>query len=328
VAHTGQDRSAFGVLWSVIFLTAVGALGYSLLSGAGSVSALSSVAPQLTLWVPEAQAETQSVRVAEQSSGYWQRSAGAATVGVLPGPADQAIDAYWRRTANPVQARGSLLLLTTTTLSELAEQRDRTVQTQTSRAALVAVLATDPLELAVPVNSPITSVAQALGIEREDPTRKLFAVASNPWLVGNLAALVPGSGLRGRAPYRAYPTESAALGGVLQGDTGVLLATHSTLAGALQHHRLRLLRWTSGPQPRAWVALAAPDGVSANELRTLRHQARAVVSDPRWRALLRKDGLTPVSPGAIVPTAFLAKGTTTSRRLQQLAQRYVTGSGA
>jgi tripartite-type tricarboxylate transporter receptor subunit TctC len=103
----------------------------------------------------------------------------------------------------------------------------------------------------------------------------------------------------------------------------VVLATHSSLTGPLHARRLRLLPWKRGTQPRAWVALAAPAGISSNTLTALRRHAVQVVSRPAWQSLLRRDGLMPAGPASEASDGFLSSGVATAKYLRRLTNRFI-----
>jgi tripartite-type tricarboxylate transporter receptor subunit TctC len=315
-----SEPRAIATLWIALFVAAVGVLMLNLLRNPGAGGQSRPLLAPLTFWITDAQADSDTSQLAAAASTHWQLGQAPGSVGMLPGKPAQAIDAFLRRTATPVQAPGNLLVLTSTTLSQLD---GGAAAGPTAHASVVAVLATDPLELAVKSSSSLHSVAQALARVRMDPSHKVFGVANDGWLVGNLAALVPGQGLHGRAPYTLYSSSADAIAGLTNGAAQVVLAPRSTLSGALAAHRVRLLRWPHGRTPQAWIALVAPRGLSTKQLAALRRHGQALTAEPAWRRLLRADGLRPADVAPPQLTAFLRDQLRDARRLHALTARFV-----
>lgn len=316
-----SEPRAIASLWIVLFAAAVGVLMLNLLRNPGAGGQSRPLFAPLTFWITDAQADSDTSQIAAAASTHWQLGQAPGSVGMLPGKPAQAIDAFLRRTAAPAQAPGNLLVLTSTTLSQL----DGGGAGSAAHASVVAVLATDPLELAVKPNSPLHSVAQALARVRTDPSQKVFGVANDGWLVGNLAALVPGQGLHGRAPYTLYSSSADAIAGLASGAAQVVLAPRSTLSGALAAHRLRLLHWPHGRTPQAWIALVAPSSLPAKQLAALRRHGQALTAEPAWRRLLRADGLRPADVAPPQLKAFLRDQLRDAQRLHALTARFVQG---
>jgi hypothetical protein len=314
--HT--EPRAIASLWIALFAAAVGVLMVNLLRNPGAGGQSQPLLAPLTFWITDAQADSDTSQLAAAASTHWQLGQAPGSVGVLPGKPAQAIDAFLSRTATPPQAPANLLVLTSTTLSQLDGHAR-----PAAHASVVAVLATDPLELAVKAGSPLHSVAQALALVRADPSQKIFGVANDDWLVGNLAALVPGHGLHGRAPYTLYSSSADAIAGLTSGAAQVVLAPRSTLSGALATHRVRLLHWPHGRTPQAWIALVAPSSLSAKQLASLRRHGQALTAEPAWRRLLRADGMRPADVAPPQLGAFLRDQLRDARHLHALTARFV-----
>ncbi len=317
-----SEPPAIRALWVALFVAAVGVLLFTLLRGPTSGSRGMASGPHLTFWVADAQADPQSDQLAAQVSSYWQLNPETGTVGLLPGKPAQAINTFLRRTATSQQAPGNLLVLTSTTMSALDGHPAAGLA---ARAPVVTVLATDPLELAVKTGSRLRSLPQALALVRTNPSRKVFGVANDNWLLGNLAALVPGQQLHGRSPYTLFASSADAIAGLENRSAQVVLAPRSALTGALAAHRVRLLRWPHGRPPQAWMALVAPFGLTSGQVAQLRRRARQLTLNSRWRAMLRRDGLHPETMPSAALDAFLRAQLADARRLQALIAQFVQG---
>lgn len=323
--RTAASQSAAArTVWAVVLAAAIAAVILNFVSNPSNGGPLSRVAEHVTLWVPAAAADPIGEVVAQQTSGYWTAGRQSSSVGTLSGPAQAAVARFLRRGDPQVRqaaASANLLVLTSSTLSSVATGRRG--QLLIERAPVVSVLARDPLELAVGEDSPLHSGAALLAALRADPGQRLFAAASDPWLAGNLAALVAGAKLDGKVFYAEMPSSGAAVESVQAGESQVVLAPRSALEQAVRKHRLRVLPWPEGKAPETWVALTAPVGTSARQLAKLQRQAKAITGQPGWRSLLASEGLTPVSLPTGRLRSFLRAGAANAQRLQALAARMI-----
>lgn len=323
-------------LWTVVLTAAVVLVVLSfarqpLLGGEGEASGFS--AP-LTLWLPASQAGSQAEAVAQQAAACWDGSGRPATVGVLPGSSSAAVSDFLSHTRG---ASADLLLLTSTTLSEIAHDNIDTPSSEAGESAQravrllartppIAVLGVDALTLAVRAGSPIHDTAQLLALMRRDPSRPLLGVADDAWSQGNLAALAQSANLHGQIPYSAFRSAREAIVSLDAGEVEVVVAPHSALHGALHDGQLRELPWPSGggtTPPHAWIAVVAPTGLSTTELATLRSQSRRLCAGVSWTRMLRGDGLSPASPSRPQLDRLVRDGIGEANRLQSLATRIV-----
>lgn len=305
-------------LWAGILLVAISAVVVNFVNTPTSNGSLGGLGQHLTLWVANAQADPQAEDVAQSLAGYWTLDSRASTVGVLAGATTAAVKRFID--AGGIDPSENLLVLTSTTLSDITPPHGRGLAA--THAPMVALLASDPLELAVSRASPIRTVAQLRAELVAAPTRKLFGVASDRWVTGNLAALVTDMGLQKRLLYKSFPTSDGAVAGLQQGDDNVVLAPRSSLLTAVRKRLVRLLPWP-GAAPRAWVALVSSKALNGKQLQRLRESARRLYRQPRWRAMLAANGLTPMDSTDAELRAFLSRSTVSAQRLQAIAARVI-----
>jgi hypothetical protein len=327
------DESLLGrSLWAIVLTitTVVVVLSFARQPLFGSDGSASAFGQSLTLWIAGGDAGERVSTVAEQAASCWDAKGRAATVGVLPGTSAAAVAGFFER----VRGRpDELLLITSTTLGDIARDRSDALLPEESReqaqraagllasAAPVAVLASDPLALAVRADSPIHTTAELLALMRRWPARPLFDIASNTWLQGNLAELVQSAGLRGEVPYGVFKSSKEALASLDAGEAQVALASRSAIREAVRGDRLRELPWpaSGAAAPRAWLAILAPAGLAPGKLASLRAQARGLCAGAVWTRLLRHDGLAPVAPSTVHLGTFVRQGMAEAMRMQALA---------
>lgn len=326
-------------LWAIVLTVVVSivVVSYARQALDGSSEAVG-FGPSLTLWVAGADAGGQTVSVATQAASCWELNGHSATVGVLPGGSATAVAEF----LNGVRGKpDELLLITSTTLADIAhdrhdpllgdESRERAQRAQRmlANAPPIAILASDPLTLAVSARSSIRTTAQLLERIRDSPSQPLLAVAADSWLRGNLAALVQRTGVQGEVPYGVFSSSREALANLGEDEGQVVVAPYSAISTDLRDGRLRALPWPAadGRAPRAWLAILAPDGLRASEVSTLRAQARGLCAGTTWSRLLRTDGLRPVSPGTIDLRSFVPDGIREAARLQTVAARVLRDYG-
>lgn len=331
-----QESQLDRTLWTIALTVAVVLVVLSfarqpLLGGDNEASGFS--AP-LTLWLPASQAGGQAEAVAQQAAACWDGSGRPATVGVLPGSSSAAVSDFLSRTHG---ASADLLLLTSTTLSEIAHDNLGTPSSEAgesaqravrllARTSPIAVLGVDALALAVRASSPVHDTAQLLALMRRDPSRPLLGVADDTWSQGNLAALAQSADLHGQVTYSAFNSAREAVVSLDAGEVEVVVAPHSALRAGLRSGSLRELPWPGGQgatPPHAWIAVVAPTGLSTTELATLRGQARRLCAGASWTRTLHGDGLSPTSPSQTQLNGFVREGIGEASRLQSLAAHIV-----
>lgn len=324
-----MSRSLWAIVLTVVVAIVVVSYARQALDGGGEAAGYG---PSLTLWVAGADAAGQTMSVATQAASCWELNGHSASVGVLPGGSTTAVAEF----LNGVRGKpDELLLITSTTLADIAhdrgdplldaESRERAARAQRllTAAPPVAILASDPLTLAVRARSPVHTTAQLLERIRGAAARPLFDVAEDSWLRGNLAALVQSAGAHGEVPYGVFASSREALASLAADEGQVVVAPFSTIGKDLRDGRLRKLRWplAGGASPREWIAILAPDGLRASEVDALRAQARGLCAGTAWSELLRGDGLSPVDARAVSLRSFVPNAFSEATRLQRLAHR-------
>jgi tripartite-type tricarboxylate transporter receptor subunit TctC len=322
-------------LWTIVLVLAVTIVVVSFarqpLLGGDSVA--SGFSPPLTLWLAGSQSGGQAEAVAQQAATCWESAGRPVTVGVLPGSSSEAVGDFLARVH---RAPGDLLLVTSTTLSDIAhvnasaplspagESAQRTVRLLAG-AAPVALLASDRLTLSVRATSPVRSTAELLSLMHREATRPLLGVAEGTWLQGNLASLAQSADLHGQVPYSVFRSSREAVVSLDAGDVEAIEAPHSALRDELREHRLRELPWPTPRRatPRAWVAVVAPAGIDRNELATLRAQAQHLCTGPMWARMLRGDGMSSVAVSKPQLADFVRDDLGEATRLQTLATHIV-----
>jgi hypothetical protein len=321
-------------LWPIVLTIAVVVVVVSFARRplAGGDSVASSFSPPLTLWVTGAEANGQAAAIAAQAASCWTTNGSSASVGVLPGDSSTAVVGFLDRAH--VSAT-ELLLITSNTLAEIARDEGDQLLPEEVReharqavgllrgARTVAVLASDPLALAVRADSPIRSTDQLVTLVRRSLPRPLFDVAADAWLRGSLAELVQSVGLEGEVPYGVFDSSQEALASLAAGEDDVVVAPHSAIVRELRDGRLRELPWPplGGSAPRAWMAIIGTSGLDGARLARLRSQARGLCGPATWSRLLHRDGLSPVKPGSVRLASFLREGIEEAGQLQALASR-------
>jgi hypothetical protein len=328
-----QQESSFDrTLWTIVLALAVAVVVFSfarrpLLGGESEASGFS---PPLTLWLAGPQTGGQAEAIAQQAASCWERSGRPVTVGVLPGNSATAVTDFLDRAH---RTPGDLLLITSTTISDIAHdrvgaslsvagERSQRAEQLLLEAPPVAVLAGDRLALAVRASSTIHRTEELLALIRRESSRPLLGIAGNTWLEGNLAALARYAGLHGDVPYSVFHSSREAVKSLDTGEVEAVAVPHSALRGA---EHLRELPWPSTGRlaPRSWVAIVAPAGLSSSELSALRAQARQLCAGSTWTAMLRSDGLLPMAPSGPALKGFVRRDIDEESRLQALAAHVV-----
>jgi len=322
-------------LWTIVLIAAIAAVVLSfarqpLFGGDGSAVGLGR---PLTLWVTGAESGGEAEAVARQAAGCWQVREHPATVGVLSGEPSAAVAAFLTRLHG---APDDLLVVTSSTLAKIAHDDGAAIAPEVREQAQhairllegatpISVLASEAVALAVPADSPIHSSTQLLAAMRESSMPPLLGVAANPWLQGNLAALVQGADMHGPMPYVLYDSSRQAVASIDSGSGGVIVTPFSAIHSELSHGAVRELPWPefAGPPPHGWVAVVAPPGLSGSEIASLRAQAGRLCTRATWHRLLHGDGLAPVADSHEGFATFMHDGLSEATRLQALAARIV-----
>jgi hypothetical protein len=324
-------------LWAVVLTIAVVVVVLSFarrpLIG-GDVNA-NGFPPPLTLWVAAPEADSRTATLAAQAASCWGHDNGTTDVGILPGDSAAAVVEFMRHSRKRAD---DLLLVTSSTIATIvrdrddsllpAEVREHAIEAihMLARVDPIAVLASDPLTLAVRKDSPIHSASDLLAYMRQAPLHPVFDVGNDPWATDNLAALVRRAGLTGEIPYGVFDSPREALASLDSSEGGVVMAPRSALGKELGK-RLRTLPWPPSMSPSAWVAIVTGDGVPRSRVRALRAQTQRLCAGSGWAGVLRKDGLTPVAAGTVRLDSFLSNDIARASQLQTIASRTMRDAG-
>jgi tripartite-type tricarboxylate transporter receptor subunit TctC len=330
-----EESSLDRTLWTIVLAVAVAVvvLSFARQPLLGGESEASGFSPPLTLWLAGPQTGGQAEAVARQAASCWESTGRPVTVGVLPGSSSTAVTEFLDRVHH---APGDLLLITSTTVSDIAHDSANTgfsvAGERAQRAAHlledappVAVLAGDKLNLAVRATSPIRNVTQLFALLRRESSRPLLGIAESTWLEGNLATLVQSAALRGQVPYSVFRSSREAVMSLGAGEVEAVVAPHSALREELSEKRLRELHWP-GPRrvsPRSWLAVIAPAGLSSAELTALRAQTRHLCSGTTWTTMLGRDGLLRMTPSGPALENYIRNDLGEESRRQALAAHIV-----
>ncbi|MCL2769647.1 MAG: hypothetical protein FWD42_06000 [Solirubrobacterales bacterium] len=285
----------------------------------------------ITLWVASADPSAEAQHVVQQAASRWDTPTRAASAEVLPGGSLEGVARFLERVRGDPRA---LLVLSSSTLAEIAWARARAPDSETSlraqgvtglleRAPVIAVVAADPLLLAVPRDSPLRSLQGLSSAAERSLATPFFSVAQDRFQTSNLAALVARYGLSGRIPYSVAASAHEAILDTEFGHASVALAPRSEIGAELRAGRMRALPWPRGQgrTPESWIAILGPTGLSPSQVASLRAQARRLYGGAAWDAVVRGDGLAPVSLGRAALGGFVAQRLARTILLERAAAR-------
>lgn len=279
----------------------------------------------ITIWVPAGEAGDEAGPVLTGAAAGLDLDDHTTVVKSIPGGSSQALISFLSRQRG---GRGQLLAISSTTLADLAHDRQETLipgvaeEAALARALLrrakpVGMLASHPLEVAVERESPIRNGAELIASLRAAPGEQLFGIDDDTFSRDQLSVLVTDAGVDGEVHFNVFQSGSSAAGATAAGNDAAVLAGRPALRG----ERLHRLGWPlSTPQPRAWVALLARPEVSASELETVRTWIAELQRDRHWRANLRHEGRRAAAPGTRA-LARMIRHTAPADHLEQVAQR-------
>lgn len=286
--------------------------------------------PAVTLWAPAAEYGGETGAVLDQSAAALELDGHPTAVKSLGGGTAQALIDFFSGYAG---ARRDLLVVTSTTLADLAHDRhDRLVPGASEQAALarellrraqpIGMLASEPLALAVASRSPVRGGSGLLESLASAPWEQLFAIADDTFARDQLAALVDRAGVDGEVRFGVFPSGAEAGAAIVNGGADVVLAPRGGLREDAAAGRLRELRWPleGGRAPRSWIALVARPDLPVTRLARMREWLRTLARDRRWGSHLREAGRDPGAPGTARLAALLAD-TRGADRLERLARR-------
>jgi tripartite-type tricarboxylate transporter receptor subunit TctC len=188
---------------------------------------------------------------------------------------------------------------------------------------VIAVVAADPLLLAVPRDSPLRSLQGLSASGARSLSMPFFSVAEDRFQTSSLAALVQRYGLTGGIPYSVAASAREAIIDTEIGRASVALAPGSEIRGELRAGRMQRLPWPRGEgrPPESWIAILGPTGLSGLQVAALRAEARRLYGTSVWDAVLRGDGLSPASLGRAALGGFIASNLARTSALERAAAR-------
>jgi hypothetical protein len=284
--------------------------------------------PAVTLWAPAAEYGGETGVVLDRGAAALELNGHPTAVKSLSGGTAQAVIDFFSGYSG---SGGDLLVVTSTTLADLAHDRhDLLVPGAAEQAAIarellrraepVGMLESEPYSLAVGRESAIRSGSGLLAALARSPRRQLFAIEDDTFSRDQLAALVDRAGVDGEVHFGVFQSAAEAGGAIASGTANVVLAPRGALREEVAAGRLRELAWPlRGAPPRTWIALVARPHLPAHRLAHLRRWVRALSGDRRWAAQLRREGRSPASPGTRRLAGLLAD-TGRADRLERLAQ--------
>jgi hypothetical protein len=298
-----QRESRLGrVLWSV-FLVLLGSYvvadfvrsPFSTSPGAAAVRPAA-----VRIWTPAAVGE-EGGSVLEAAAAGLELSRHPTALRTISGGSTAALISFLSRPPG----NGRMLAISSATLADLAYDRHETLVSGVAeeavlarallrRARPVAILAEDPIEVAVGRRSPINDGSALLASLAADPEGQLFGIADDTFSRDELATLVAGAGVDGEVRFTVL--QSVGVEAIESGSARTLLAPRSVFRSD-DAGRLRDLGWPlPGPPPCSWMALLAPPGTPAGQVRRLRSWMSTVLAEPGWRAKLRREGRHAAGP--------------------------------
>jgi hypothetical protein len=295
------------VLWSVLLVLLVGYVVADFVRSPFSTSpGAAAVRPTaVTIWSPGADAGGEDGEVLDDAAAGLELSGHTTAVKTISGGSAQGVISFLSR---PAKGRGQLLAISSATLADLAYDRHETLvpgvaeEAVLARALLrrsrpIAILADDPLELAVARRSPIRGGEQLVASLAAEPEEQLFAIGDDNYSRDQLAALVAGAGVDGEVRFTVMQTTDEVGQAIESGAAHTVLATRSALRPEVAAHRLREIAWPlEGPAPRSWIALVARPGTPPGQVDRLRQWVATVEAEAGWRSKLRHEGRRPLPP--------------------------------
>jgi tripartite-type tricarboxylate transporter receptor subunit TctC len=231
---------------------------------------------------------------------------------------------------------GYTLLVTTSSIAAIGPVQG-TGFNPAAELDAVALLATSPLVVLTPPNSPIDSIAALVRADRAAPGRLHFASSgpgSTTHIVAELFNLRAGTTLQ-HVPYRGT---AGALTDLVAGRVDVMFTTIASAAGQIRGGLLRAIAYTAEGRPpgtpeaptvRAagidyessiWWGLFAPRGLPPGLLRALNGATNAALGDPGFARYLAGEGAIPAPLPPEGFAGFLAAEVTAMREVVATAR--------
>jgi tripartite-type tricarboxylate transporter receptor subunit TctC len=292
--------------------------------------------PEVTLWVPAPEAGGETMVVARQAAAGLELRGHPSVVKRLKGGSSPSIARML--TSRPGGPGDDLLVISSSTLAEIAHDRYETLVPGAAEQSLVArqlllrsrplaLLSADPLLLGVPRGSAITNTHGFLAALRRHPSRRLIAIGEDAFSRAQLASLLKRAGISGDVRFDVRESGPVAAEATQEGAAGSVLTPRGTVLGDVRSGRLHRLEWPlgGGRPPRDWVAVVAPPRLGAAAGARAGRWLQALARDPHWRAAQHRQGRQTPRLRRRQLTDFLAVGIVHAERQERLSRRIERG---
>ncbi|KOF52129.1 twin-arginine translocation pathway signal protein [Achromobacter sp. DMS1] len=207
---------------------------------------------------------------------------------------------------------GSVLMLSSSTLTTNAAVQTNLKYDVVRSFAPVAMLARSPMALVVGKDSPYRSVADLLAAGRKDPGKLTYGSAG-VGSVNQMASEIMAGGAQTSFTHVPYKGMSPALNDLAGGRVDFVIGSFASVASLLKGGRLRVLAVTSpgrsqfypdlpaigesvpGYSVELWWGVLAPQGAPAPLVERLNQEIRAIVTDDKMRAMFAEESAVPAT---------------------------------
>ncbi len=205
---------------------------------------------------------------------------------------------------------GSVLMLSSSTLTTNAAVQTNLKYDVARSFAPVAMLARSPMALVVGRDSPYQSVADLLAAGRKEPGKLTYGSAGLG-SVNQMASEILAGGEKTRFTHVPYKGMSHALNDLAGGRVDFVIGSFASTASLLKGGKLRVLAVTSparspfypdlptigegqpGYSVELWWGVLAPAGTPAPLVERLNAEIRGIVNDPKMRAMFAEESAVP-----------------------------------
>lgn len=205
---------------------------------------------------------------------------------------------------------GSVLMLSSSTLTTNAAVQTNLKYDVARSFAPVAMLARSPMALVVGQESPYQSVADLLAAGRKEPGKLTYGSAGLG-SVNQMASEILAGGEKTSFTHVPYKGMSHALNDLAGGRVDFVIGSFASTAALLKGGKLRVLAVTSparspfypdlptigegqpGYAVELWWGVLAPAGTPAPLIEHLNAEIRGIVNDPKMRAMFAEESAVP-----------------------------------
>jgi tripartite-type tricarboxylate transporter receptor subunit TctC len=211
-------------------------------------------------------------------------------------------------------ADGATLLLTSSTYATAAATQSKLQFNPVTALVPVALLAENPLLLAVSASTPYKSTDELIAAARAQPG-KLNYGSAGVGSVGQMATELFNGAARIQMTHVPFKGASDALLSLAAGQIDVMVSNYSSLAAQIKGGKVRALAVTSAqpsaaypdlpPVARAvpgyaieiWAAVFVPSGTPAALVERLNRELNEIAASPELKPLFEQDGAVPTPLG-------------------------------